>query len=177
MILEGIHALNPAVVTEANSHIVRIYVSVRTRITDGTSVLQPYFLRLLRRMIRDRLFRHRSLSATLEMLEHVEAGEQHYIMPYKKYADLEVDSFHAYELGIFCSWMPVRNKKRCVHSCNKQLPFQWSRYQRSRWCGNLSEMEYLPIEDASYFASCASAKQSVIFLYKRKKLWYNTSSF
>ncbi len=101
MILEGIHALNPAVVTEANSHIVRIYVSVRTRITDGTSVLQPYFLRLLRRMIRDRLFRHRSLSATLEMLEHVEAGEQHYIMPYKKYADLEVDSFHAYELGIY----------------------------------------------------------------------------
>ncbi|MEE0440504.1 MAG: uridine kinase [Ruminococcus sp.] len=101
VILEGIHALNPAVVTEANSHIVRIYVSVRTRITDGTSVLQPYFLRLLRRMIRDRLFRHRSLSATLEMLEHVEAGEQHYIMPYKKYADLEVDSFHAYELGIY----------------------------------------------------------------------------
>ena len=84
LLLEGIHALNPEVITIPEEMTVRIYVSVRTRVTNGETVLHPSRLRLMRRMLRDRNFRHRSVAETLSMFEHVQAGEHKYIAPYKK---------------------------------------------------------------------------------------------
>lgn len=101
VIFEGIHALNPDVITVPDSHICKIYVSVRTRITDGVTVLHPSRIRLMRRMIRDGKFRHRTLRETMNMFQSVEDGENKYIMPYKHRSDYDVDTFMAYEPAVY----------------------------------------------------------------------------
>lgn len=101
VIFEGIHALNPAVITVPDSHVSKIYVSVRTRITDGNTVLHPSRIRLMRRMIRDGKFRQRTLRETMNMFHSVEAGENKYIMPYKYRSDYDIDTFMAYEPAVY----------------------------------------------------------------------------
>ncbi|WP_303788254.1 uridine kinase [Ruminococcus flavefaciens] len=101
VIFEGIHALNPAVITVPDSMINKIYVSVRTRISGENIVLHPSRIRLMRRMIRDRNFRKRSLRETMNMFHSVEAGENKYIMPYKYRSDYDVDTFMSYELSAY----------------------------------------------------------------------------
>lgn len=100
VILEGIHALNPSVVTVPGT--VGIYVSVRTRLeTSDGSVIHPSYIRLLRRMLRDKLFRARSFSKTADMYKSVQAGEQKYILPYKARAKYDIDTFIPYEVNVY----------------------------------------------------------------------------
>lgn len=101
VIFEGIHALNPDVITVPDEKIWKIYVSVRTRVTDGETVLHPSRVRLLRRMIRDKKFRKRSLRETMNMFHSVEAGENKYIMPYKYRSDYDIDTFMPYEISAY----------------------------------------------------------------------------
>ncbi|MDE6034529.1 MAG: nucleoside kinase [Ruminococcus sp.] len=101
VIFEGIHALNPDVITVPDERICKIYVSVRTRITHGDIILHPSKIRLMRRMIRDRNFRERTLRDTMNMFESVEQGENKYIMPYKYRSDYDVDTFLPYELSLY----------------------------------------------------------------------------
>lgn len=98
VILEGIHALNPEVVTLPDEKTAKIYVSVRTRINDGDITLHPSKIRLMRRLVRDRKFRRRSFEETLMMFRSVEEGENKYIMPYKRRSTYDVDTFMAYEV-------------------------------------------------------------------------------
>ncbi len=98
VILEGIHALNPEVITIPEERTVRLYVSVRTRLeTADGAVLHPQKIRLLRRMLRDTLFRGRQLTDTLQMYHSVQEGENKYIMPYKHRSTFDIDTFIPYE--------------------------------------------------------------------------------
>lgn len=101
VIFEGIHALNPDVITVSDSKLCKLYVSVRTRITKEGLVLNPAKIRLMRRMIRDRNFRKRSIEETMSMFHSVEAGENKYIMPYKMRSDYDIDTFMAYEMSVY----------------------------------------------------------------------------
>lgn len=101
VIFEGIHALNPDVITVPDEKLIKIYVSVRTRVTCDDILLHPSKVRLLRRMIRDNNFRKRSLRETMNMFESVESGENKYIMPYKHRSDYDIDTFMAYELSAY----------------------------------------------------------------------------
>ncbi len=101
VIFEGIHALNPDVITVPENRLCKLYVSVRTRITTEGIVLNPAKIRLMRRMIRDRNFRKRSLAETMNMFKSVEAGENKYIMPYKHRSDYDIDTFMAYEMSVY----------------------------------------------------------------------------
>lgn len=101
VIFEGIHALNPDVITVPDNKICKIYVSVRTRITCNNIILHPSKVRLMRRMIRDNKFRQRSLRETINMFASVEQGENNYIMPYKNRSDYDIDTFMPYELNLY----------------------------------------------------------------------------
>lgn len=103
IILEGIHALNPDVIKIESRFTKGIYVSVRTRVKSEESLLHPALIRLIRRMIRDKNFRGRALSETLEMFDSVEIGEEKFILPFKQRADFEVDTFFEYELSVYKS--------------------------------------------------------------------------
>jgi len=102
VIVEGIHALNPAAVTLPDGLSTRLYVSVRTRLRlpDGT-LLHPSYIRLLRRLLRDRDYRHRRLEDTLQMFDSVQRGEERYILPYKPHATHDIDTFFGYEAAVY----------------------------------------------------------------------------
>lgn len=101
VIFEGIHALNPDVITFDEDKLCKLYVSVRTRIVCDDIILHPSKVRLMRRMIRDRNFRRRSLRETMNMFHSVEDGENKYIMPYKHRSDYDIDTFMAYEMNVY----------------------------------------------------------------------------
>ena len=98
VILEGIHSLNPDIIDFKDSRTAKIYVSVRTRITRNGVELHPAKIRLMRRLVRDMLFRKRSFKDTLMMFRSVEEGENKYIMPYKYRSTYDVNTFMAYEI-------------------------------------------------------------------------------
>ncbi len=102
VILEGIHALNPEVVGISEDKTVRLYVSVRTRIVgDNGERLHPSFIRLMRRMLRDRVGRGRPVAETLRMFDSVQRGEELFIMPYKPHSLFDIDTLIPYEIGIY----------------------------------------------------------------------------
>ncbi len=101
VILEGIHALNPQVTGDSDDYTQRIYVSVRTRIQSGEVLLHPSKIRLMRRLMRDKLYRGRELSETFEFFKSVERGENLYIMPHKHRADFDIDTFIEYEASVY----------------------------------------------------------------------------
>ena len=101
VILEGIHALNPEVVRLPDDKTTKLYISVRTRVTSGEVTLHPSKIRLLRRMLRDRVGRGRLPEETLRLYASVQRGENRYIMPYKHRADFDIDTFIAYEPGVY----------------------------------------------------------------------------
>lgn len=101
IIIEGIHALNPLLTGDCDTFTVCVYVSVRTRIKAGEELLHPSKIRLMRRLMRDKLYRGRSLADTFEFFKSVERGENLYIMPYKHRADFDVDTFIEYEAPVY----------------------------------------------------------------------------
>ncbi|MDE6726925.1 MAG: nucleoside kinase [Oscillospiraceae bacterium] len=101
VILEGIHALNPVVTGDSDDYTHRIYVSVRTRIQNGEDLLHPSKIRLMRRLMRDKLYRGREQSETFEFFKSVERGEDLYIMPHKHRADFDIDTFIEYEASVY----------------------------------------------------------------------------
>ncbi|MDR2558305.1 MAG: nucleoside kinase [Oscillospiraceae bacterium] len=102
VIFEGIHMLNPDISGCLAGHESSVYVSVRTRLksTLGHS-LHPSKIRLMRRFVRDKLFRARSFYQTMEHFNNVQRGEKKHIMPYKKHADFDIDTFVPYEMSIY----------------------------------------------------------------------------
>lgn len=104
IIIEGIHALNPEVTGSTGEKASCVYVSVRTRLkTDNGDILHPSQVRLMRRLIRDRLFRGRSFDDIFAMFTSVQRGENLYIMPHKHRADYDVDTFIDYEASVYKS--------------------------------------------------------------------------
>jgi len=103
LIMEGIHALNPMVLsTVPQQSIYRIYVSVRTKFVEGEEkVLVPKDIRLLRRMVRDSKFRNYPPVHTLRYWDNVVAGEKVNIDPYRDDVDLKIDNTIDYEV---CVW-------------------------------------------------------------------------
>jgi len=51
--------------------------------------------------VRDRLFRNRPVSQTLEFFDKVQLGEKKYIAPHKCYAEFNIDTFIAYEAAAY----------------------------------------------------------------------------
>lgn len=102
VVLEGIHALNPDVIQISHDRLSGVYVSVRTRVkTADGDMIHPEYIRLLRRMLRDRIYRARSFADTAGMYKNVQRGENLYIMPYKHRADFDIDTFVPYEINVY----------------------------------------------------------------------------
>lgn len=103
IIVEGLHALNPLITDQLqNEQMVKIYVSVSSRILDGENVLMSKRdIRLVRRLIRDYHFRDSSPENTFYLWNGVRMGEDRYLFPFSDRADIKIDSIHPYELCAF----------------------------------------------------------------------------
>lgn len=103
IIFEGIHALNPLLLPENHkSEIFKIYVAVKTQVyLNENLILSSQELRLIRRMIRDNLFRNYEHQRTWRIWQNVLNGEEKYIKPFMYEADFVIDSIHPYEIGVY----------------------------------------------------------------------------
>lgn len=103
VIVEGLHALNPAIAHHLpEGGVLRLFVSVSTNIVDeaGERVLSGRKIRFLRRLVRDSIFRGADVSLTLSVWQSVLDGEDKYLYPYKSNADFFFNTFHTFELGV-----------------------------------------------------------------------------
>ena len=99
VIIEGLHALNPKIFEHLpENKILRIFISVSTNINDKDErILSGRKLRFTRRMIRDSIYRGADAEKTLELWQNVLLGEEKYLYPFRKYADIDFDTFHGFE--------------------------------------------------------------------------------
>ena len=103
IIVEGLHALNPLITDPLEKEkIIKLYVSVSSRVYSGDSVLMTKRdMRFIRRMIRDYHFRDSSVEHTFYLWKGVRMGEDRYLFPHKDRANIKIDSIHPYEVCVF----------------------------------------------------------------------------
>lgn len=97
-IFEGIHALNP-LFTEKHPEAFRLYISPASSFSRvGETVCTPRLLRLMRRTVRDHLFRGAAAEFTLFLWPNVMAGDKIYVEPHRASAHRVIDTTLGYEL-------------------------------------------------------------------------------
>lgn len=102
LIMEGIHALNPAMIPGVDpSKVFRVYASALTSLSiDENNNLSTSDNRLLRRMVRDNRTRGVVPESTILRWPSVRRGENRNIFPYQENADAVFNSAHVFELPV-----------------------------------------------------------------------------
>ena len=102
LVMEGIHALDPAMVPSVDqTRIFRVYASALTSLNvDENNNISTTDNRLLRRMVRDFRYRGTSPEATILRWPSVRRGENKYIFPFQENADAQFNSALLYELPL-----------------------------------------------------------------------------
>jgi len=102
LIVEGIHGLNPNLLANfLEKEAFRIFVSALTQLNlDSHNRVPTTDTRLIRRIVRDAVYRGYSAEETLAMWDSVRRGEKQNIFPYQERADILFNSALAYELAV-----------------------------------------------------------------------------
>jgi len=102
LILEGIHGLNPNLISkELNSNLFKIYISALTQLNiDNHNRISTTDVRKVRRIVRDSLSRGYKAEDTLKMWDSIKRGERKNIFVYQEEADAAFNSTLVYELGV-----------------------------------------------------------------------------
>ncbi len=109
IIVEGIHGLNPDLwknVLEVESY--RLYVSALNTLNIHNHLpLSTSDHRLIRRLVRDHLFRGYSFNETIKRWPDVIENEYHSIFPYQESAHAILNSSLIYEIAVFAHYAPA----------------------------------------------------------------------
>ncbi len=102
IIVEGIHGLNPQLAAAVpRERTFRIYVSALTQLNiDRHNRVPTTDTRLVRRIVRDAVYREYTAEETLNRWESVRRGEKRHIFPYQEHADVMFNSALVYELAV-----------------------------------------------------------------------------
>ncbi len=102
IIMEGIHCLNPNLTPRVpKADKLQIMISPLSAVAiDNMTFISSTQVRMMRRMVRDFLFRGRSASATLKQWPGVALGERVNIYPNQNYADIVMNSSLIYETHV-----------------------------------------------------------------------------
>ena len=102
LIMEGIHALNPAMIPGVdNTKVFRVYASALTSLSiDENNNISTSDNRMLRRMIRDNRTRGVIPEETIMRWQSVRRGENRNIFPFQEHADAVFNSAHIFELPV-----------------------------------------------------------------------------
>ncbi len=102
LVIEGIHGLNPRLTSSIpEDQIFRVYVSALSQLAiDDHNRIFTSDARLIRRIVRDHLFRGFTAERTLDMWERVRRGEGKWIFPFQEQADVMFDSALVYEPAV-----------------------------------------------------------------------------
>ena len=102
LIMEGIHALNPAMIPDVDpSRVFRVYASALTSLSiDENNNISTSDNRMLRRMVRDNRTRGVVPESTITRWQSVRRGENRNIFPFQENADAVFNSAHIFELPV-----------------------------------------------------------------------------
>ena len=102
LIMEGIHALNPAMIPDVDqTKVFRVYASALTSLSvDENNNISTADNRLMRRMIRDNRTRGLVPEETIMRWASVRRGENRNIFPFQENADAIFNSAHIFELPV-----------------------------------------------------------------------------
>jgi len=126
VIVEGLHAINPELTNGIEAFdgkgFYKLFVNPDSQIytENGEYILKRRTLRMMRRMIRDYLFRGSSLENTLNMWEGVCREEIKTIIPFKDSADFVVDTTHFYEPCIYHHYLIPIIKESKIENKNHE---------------------------------------------------------
>ncbi|MGV8025050.1 MAG: nucleoside kinase [Anaerolineaceae bacterium] len=125
IIMEGIHGLNTALLTEFPSRkIFRIYISCLTQLNlDRFNRISTTDSRMLRRVVRDSWSRGFTAQRTISLWESVRRGEREYIFPYQENANAIFNSALVYELAAL---------KPFAEPLLRQIPFGTDEYREAK---------------------------------------------
>lgn len=102
LLMEGIHGLNDRLTAAVpDESKLRLYVSALTQLCiDHQNRIFTSDARLIRRIVRDRLFRGYSAARTIQMWPKVRSGEERWIFPFQDHADHLFNSTLVYEPAV-----------------------------------------------------------------------------
>jgi uridine kinase len=102
LVVEGIHGLNDRLTASVpRREKFKVYVSALSQLAiDDHNRILTSDARLIRRLVRDRLFRGFSAERTLELWERVRRGEGRWIFPFQEGADVMFNSALVYEPAV-----------------------------------------------------------------------------
>ncbi len=126
LIIEGIHGLNPLLISSDidESKLFRVYVSALTTLNlDDHNRIRTTDVRLLRRLVRDYETRGASMEKTLSMWPSVRRGEETWIFPYQEHADAIFNTTLVYEIAVL---------KKYVYPLLKAVPAESRCYAAAR---------------------------------------------
>lgn len=100
LIVEGLHALNPAVYEGLlpKKNVYGVFLNCEADADEA-----PYIPRFLRRLVRDNKFRRANAALTFYLWQNVLEGEKKYIYPFIPKADARIDTYFDYEAGVLCT--------------------------------------------------------------------------
>ena len=106
LLFEGIQVVYPAVLSIIESHGGRIMcVRPMSGIEIGGKRIEPDFIRLCRRLVRDANFRGASPDFTLSLWDSVRRNEEENIFPHVDCCTVKVDTTLAYELNVLAPYL------------------------------------------------------------------------
>lgn len=149
IILEGIHGLNPELVSQIDASLIfRVYVSALTALNiDSHNRIPTTDVRLIRRIIRDAHTRGYTAQDTLARWRSVRRGEKQNIFPFQENANAIFNSSLVYELAALRSLadplllqVPVNTKEHI--EAHRLLQFL-------KWVKPLSRAQHRLIPDTS----------------------------
>jgi uridine kinase len=130
LIIEGIHGLNDRLTAEVpHENKFKIYVSALTQLClDDANRIQTTDLRLLRRIVRDRVFRGYSAGQTLEAWPSVRRGEGRNIFPFQESADEMFNTALPYEVAVLKTYaerflLEVPQEHACYNEVHRLMKF------------------------------------------------------
>ena len=102
IVIEGIHALNEKLTEQIPKDVkFKIYISPLTQLTiDEHNKVSSTDQRMLRRIVRDNLYRGHDAQSTIRDWPKVRAGEHKNIFPFTNEADVLFNSVHIYEISV-----------------------------------------------------------------------------
>lgn len=102
LLIEGIHGLNERLTRSVpRANLFRIFISALTQLAiDDHNRIFTSDARLVRRIVRDRLFRGFTAERTLGLWERVRRGEARWIFPFQEQADVMFNSALVYEPAV-----------------------------------------------------------------------------
>jgi uridine kinase len=130
LIVEGIHGLNNKLTPQIPPrNKFKIYVSALTQLSiDNNNRIFTSDSRLIRRIVRDKLFRTYSAADTLHRWDSVREGERRHIFPFQESADAYFNSSLIYEHAVMKDYaerflLEVRQDQRAYVEAQRLLEF------------------------------------------------------